>query len=143
MNDNQISKTDWDNILELCVDVANAHEKDNELLADEKSKIVVATLDELLAKYGERASLLSVKSNFLEDEHERTTLLEKAYALAEKDNDNYTMAEVAWDLAWQYWRVLEDRNNAKLWNDRLGICLKQVNDDYWQSEYEQMCRDLE
>lgn len=143
MNDKQVSKADWDKILELAVDIGNAGEAEDETLADENRVAVLGVIDELLVKYGERASLLSVKASYLEDDQERIDLLLKAYALAEKDNDTYTMAEVAWDLANTYWYSLKDRENAKLWNDRLGVCLKREADETWQNCYEEMLRKLE
>lgn len=143
MKNDQILKADWDRILELAVDVANAGEAEDETLAEEKRVAVLGVIDELLVKYGEKASLLSVKASYLEDDQESIDLLGKAYALAEEDNDTYYMAEAAWDLTSKYWYGLEDRKNAKLWNDRLGACLEQESDDTWQIYYEEVLRELE
>ena len=143
MNDKQVSKADWDKILKLAVDIANAGEAEDEPLADEKRLAVLGVIKELLAKYGEKASLLSVKASYLDDDKESVDLLSKAYALAEAENNTYTMAEVALDLANTYWDSLNDRENAKLWNDRLGICLEHESDDSWQRDHDELRQKLE
>jgi hypothetical protein len=142
MKNDQISKADWAKIHELSVDAANASAEESETLLEETRVALLSLIDELLSEYGEKASLLSVKASYLEDDQESINLLKKAYALAEKDNDPYTMAEVARDLSSTYWDFLDDWENAKLWNNRLGICLEREADETWQEFYEEMLEKL-
>lgn len=77
-----ISKDDWDVVHQLACDIVNASAAGDDVLSQSRTVEVIATLEDLLKKYGAHPSLLATIGDYLEDASERMVYYRKALALA-------------------------------------------------------------
>jgi hypothetical protein len=142
MTPDGISKMDWDVIHEIAVKIANAAMKDDDELMVVENTAILRALDRLQKKYGDKTSILATKADYLDDNDERVALYEKAYALAERNNDAMNKTSIASSLAELYWENLRDPKNAKIWLEKLNLCLREHPDKYDQEVYEKLRREI-
>ena len=137
-----ISQSDWEGITEIAFRLADALLREDRQAETEERDALLTALDVLQDKYGDRPSILASRAEFLDDKNESIALYEKAYSLADETNDFQNKTFVASSLASLHWHVLEDRQNAELWLERLKDCLRDYTDDNEQDTYHALRRDL-
>jgi hypothetical protein len=90
----KICRADWERVLEIAYDIANATESNADpMLAVHVDRMMIL-LDELEAKYGPQSQILATLADYLDDVGERRLLYEQALDLARKAEDTNEIEEI-------------------------------------------------
>lgn len=138
MKSGRVSKSEWDKITQIAIDIVNANMNDDEILEDSLKKKIIDELDKLAVKYGDNCRILSTKADYTDDASESIALLEKSYDLAEKENDVLDKVLISASLAEQYWEDFCNSEKTKEWIKVLEVCLLACPDSYGQAVFDRL-----
>jgi hypothetical protein len=130
MTPDGISAKDWDNVKARAAKIATAICSEKNAQAKKETKALLVLLDKLQKRYGELASILATRADYVSSASESIGLLKKAYAIAEKANDKANLTYITSSLAELYVVDRRDKKNGKLWLAKLRICLKRYFDKH-------------
>ncbi len=129
MTSDGISNNDWRAIKSIAARIANATiSNDGELVIKLRCELL-ACITSLEVKYGQKASLLATRADYVEDNQERISLLVKAYDIAQRHGDKLNMTLLCSSLADLYIAEIGDRLEGRKWLSRLEAAL----DECWDS----------
>jgi hypothetical protein len=95
MTPDGISTEDWDEVHGHALAVVNA---ETDEASDAATRDLLACLDRLEDRYGERPSILATRADYVDDEQHQRLLLERAYDLATGRDDHRNALWTALDL---------------------------------------------
>jgi hypothetical protein len=131
MTSDGISSEDWERVHELALDIVNAPDSDDRKAYDE----LIAYLDQLRIKYGERASLLATQADYVDDPREAERLLLKAFDIAIAQGDVPNVREISLSLADLYANDLKDVVAASRWLE-ISAAHIEDRDEMSRAEYQ-------
>ena len=124
MTSDGVSAEDWSGVHELAVEIVNHSAAENHTAEARARASLMALLDRLDRKYGQRPSLLATRADYVESPDERERLLLMAFSEAERINDAENRMLVAHSLASLYIEELRHLDEGAkwlgVWRDELG-----------------------
>jgi hypothetical protein len=132
-----ISTEDWNEVHELAVEIVN-HSAAEDPTAEARARAsLIALLDRLEQKYGQRPSLLATRADYVESPTERERLLLRAFSEADRIKDNDNRLLVAESLASLYLEQLHNLDEGAKW---LGVWRHELGDDPVRRDREEVSR---
>ena len=117
MTSDGISTEDWNDVHELAVKIVNHCFAENHTAEARARASLMALLDRLDRKYGQRPSLLATRADYVESADECERLLLMAFSEAERINDAENRMLVAHSLASLYIEELRQLDEGAKWLD--------------------------
>lgn len=137
MTSDGISAEDWSGVHELAVEIVNHSAAENHTAEARAHASLLALLDRLDQKYGQRPSLLATRADYVESADERERLLLMAFSEAERINDGGNRMLIAHSLATLYIEELRHLDEGAKW---LGVWRHELGDDPAPFDREELAR---
>jgi hypothetical protein len=128
-----ISRADWEEVVELAAEIANAACSDNQEMVQTLTRNLSKLLGVLETKYGELPSILEARATCTDDLPERVRLLERAWQVAGQRSDIANLVFISSSLAQLYVEELKEMTMGHLWLNHLEKCLG----NHWDEEEHQ------
>lgn len=138
-----ISAEDWDVVHEFALEMLDASVNGSEDDRQECRTRFLNYLGWLEGKYGERASILATRADYIDDVQRKRELLTRAYVLADASNDGLNKMEIAHSLAELHIDELKDVVEGSRWLERLKQHAAQQDDASRQRDYERLREEIE
>ena len=119
MTPDGVSTEDWERVMQLACDIANASEDDDDAAGRRAGEQMLSLLDDLHKKYGPLPSLLATRADYTDAPHEREYWLLAAYEAAERRDDPKNLVWIAHSLAQYYIEDAGDDDVGVRWLARL------------------------
>ena len=142
MTPDGISTHDWEKVMELAADIANAVGAEDHVLSSKYTEELLAYLEELKATYGALSSILATRADYVAETTERLDLLKNAYTIAHKRGDTLNLTSIASSLAQTYIDDLQDIIEGQRWLSILNECLAKHPDPTERAEYNRLSQKL-
>jgi hypothetical protein len=132
-----ISTEDWSDVHELAARIVNHSAAEDHAAEARAHASLMALLDRLDQKYGQRPSLLATRADYVESPDERERLLLMAFSEAERINDAGNRMLVAHSLASLYIEELRHLDEGARW---LGVWRQELSDNPARRDRDEVAR---
>lgn len=133
--------SEWDNVKAVAADYANAVLSQDDIAMERARQRMLSLMNRMFRKYGERASILATKADYVVSNRRRAVLLLRAYTLARQAKDFKNVTLVASSLAEFYFDDEQDNDLGDVWLERLGDALKDYSDHSEMDVYRRLQRE--
>ena len=133
-----IPEEEWQEVVDICYDIEDALEQDDDRLYAEYLFDLNCQLDKLQQKHGELALLTATRADYCEDPEQQVALYQQAVTLAELQGDTVARIQSLEAICELFIDEFDDADAARVWLDKLEKAIAEDGSEWLAGDLEQL-----